>query len=334
MLESHDPLPTWLAVVFTCAAVSGSACGDFRECSAPATKLARLPERLSQTGLYEDIAQGTLAPGVRWFTPNFALWSDSAAKQRFIALPDDAGIDTRDPDDWQFPVGTKFWKQFTRDGVRVETRLEQKIGDSPADWALSAYLWEPDDSDALRLSEGQTNARGTPHDVPRAADCLGCHAGRKSTVLGFSAVQLAHDPPSGDEIDLTALIASERLSVPPRQLPRVPGSAVQIAGLGYLHANCGHCHNQTRPDSDGPRCYDPERSFDFVLRVNELARVSDTAAYRTGLGDELRRGDPSHSRAIQRMRVRNPDWPSMPPLGTEQVDAEGVASVSALIESL
>src|SRR5688572_13510665 len=36
------------------------------------------PALLSQTGLYSDIAQKTLAPYVRPFQPQFELWSDGA----------------------------------------------------------------------------------------------------------------------------------------------------------------------------------------------------------------------------------------------------------------
>ena len=45
---------------------------------------AELPERLSQTGLAGE--------GVRAFEPRFALWSDGAAKRRWIRLPPGTAI--------------------------------------------------------------------------------------------------------------------------------------------------------------------------------------------------------------------------------------------------
>ena len=51
---------------------AGSSCGlnDFWDCQAPSeVLLARLPTRLSQTGLYQDIATESLAPGVSPFAP-------------------------------------------------------------------------------------------------------------------------------------------------------------------------------------------------------------------------------------------------------------------------
>jgi hypothetical protein len=304
---------------------------DFRECRQTASETAQLPELVSETGLYSDIAGDVLAPGVQAYTPSFALWSDGADKRRFIALPTAAQIDTTDMDEWQFPVGTKLWKEFTRDGVRVETRLEQKLAE--ATWGLVAYVWNDDESDATQSTTGVENAHGTPHDVPRASDCQGCHAGRRSSALGFSAIQLAHTA-EANEVDLQELIDRELLTRPPMTMPRVPGSTQQVAGLGYLHANCSHCHNQTRPDNAGPRCYDPDKSFDFTLRVGELASLKSTALYRTAVDGVIEAGNAKASKVIERMSARNPDTPTMPPLATERVDEAGVASVRALIESL
>ncbi|HZO16241.1 MAG TPA: hypothetical protein VFB62_23365, partial [Polyangiaceae bacterium] len=38
------------------------------------------PELLSETGLFNDIAQRTLAPCVQLFEPRYHLWSDGAVK--------------------------------------------------------------------------------------------------------------------------------------------------------------------------------------------------------------------------------------------------------------
>src|SRR5688572_31053294 len=61
------------------------------------------------------------------------LWADGATKRRWLFLPDGAQIDSADPDHWRFPAGTRLWKEFTRDGVRVETRIMHKTGDGDAD---------------------------------------------------------------------------------------------------------------------------------------------------------------------------------------------------------
>jgi hypothetical protein len=98
-----------------------------------------LPARLSETGLYA--ASGELAEGVRAFRPRFELWSDGASKRRWVWLPPGAQIDTSDPGDWRSPQGAKFWEEFTRDGVRIETRLIEKVRPKQEDRRALSYVW-------------------------------------------------------------------------------------------------------------------------------------------------------------------------------------------------
>src|SRR4051794_17627830 len=102
---------------------------DYTECPVvPADRLSRLPAKLSETGLYSDAGTKTLADGVRPYHPQFELWSDGAEKARFVRLPDGVNIDTSDMDDWQFPAGTRLWKEFRFGGRLVETRILEKFG--------------------------------------------------------------------------------------------------------------------------------------------------------------------------------------------------------------
>src|SRR5262245_59299053 len=115
---------TALAAALTLA---GAACQPFRKCDpVDDAAVSELPERLTQTGLYAAGTTEDIAPDVHFFRPRFELWSDGALKRRFIWLPPGAQVDTSDMDSWQLPVGTKLWKEFTRDDVRVETRLLQR----------------------------------------------------------------------------------------------------------------------------------------------------------------------------------------------------------------
>ncbi|WP_437324524.1 hypothetical protein [Sorangium sp. So ce381] len=127
-------------------------------------------------------------------------------------------------------------------------------------------------------------------------------------------------------------------SVNDRLIPRHRRGAAAASSAGprrsWLHANCSHCHNRSRPKSDGARCYDPERRFDFTLRVGELASVESTATYRTAIGPVIDPGDPDGSDVVERARRRDPDWPSMPPLGTEIVDEAGLDVLRTWIRNL
>jgi len=310
----------------------------YRRCDdVPAPRMARLPERLSRTGLFAARSTAALAPGVVPYHPRFELWSDGAAKRRWIFLPSGARIDSADMDAWRFPEGTKLWKEFTRDGVRVETRLLQKVGPAPQDWAAVAYVWSEDGSDGLAdaraMPDGLVDARGTAHDVPPARHCMACHGGTESRVLGFSAVQLAPSA-TADEMDLDRLVREGRLTAAPAAAPRVPGDATVQAALGYLHANCGHCHNQHRPAPAGARCFDPRRDFDLSLRVGELSTPEATAAYRTAIGNIVFAGAPAASPLLDRVHGGGFFVSRMPPLATEIIDPRAGPLLEAWIRGL
>src|SRR5262245_43885017 len=78
-----------------------------------------LPETLECTGLYAELATKKLASGATPYAPAYALWSDGAAKQRWIFVPQGKTIDNSRPNDWQFPVGTRVWKEFSVADKRV-----------------------------------------------------------------------------------------------------------------------------------------------------------------------------------------------------------------------
>ncbi|HEX8953626.1 MAG TPA: hypothetical protein VF945_17335, partial [Polyangia bacterium] len=45
------------------------------------------PASLSETGLYADGGSATVRTDVRPYTPGYEMWSDGAAKSRWIYLP-------------------------------------------------------------------------------------------------------------------------------------------------------------------------------------------------------------------------------------------------------
>jgi hypothetical protein len=288
-----------------------------------ASLAAELPPLLSETGLYEDIASEALAADALAFTPRFPLWTDGATKQRWLILPDGLSVNTENVDDWVFPVGTRTFKEFTRDGVRVETRMNLK---TPDGWAAAAYVWTADGRDAERRLEPVSDVGGTAHDVPGAAECSACHGGRGDFTLGFSATQL--------DLETRAALFDAGVLSHPVEAALGLGPTEQ-AGLGYLHGNCSHCHNPERDaQPQSTDCYAPGAHADFDVSLPaDLETASQAPAVRTARR-EL--GSPDDSKVLRRMSTRawDEERPPMPPLGTERVDAEGVAAVRALIEAL
>lgn len=290
------------------------------------------PDWLSQAGLFSDPASHTVTPRALLFTPTYALWSDAASKRRWLLLPEGGQIDSSDPDHWRLPVGTRLFKEFSRGGVLLETRLILRTGPGPMDYRMGAYIWLPDGSDARFTPAGASNVNGTTHDVPSADTCWSCHVGEPGRALGLSAVQLSHaTPPSVASLQAAGLLTT------PVPTWTVPGDAVVSAALGSLHANCGHCHSDTgsaRPDVDQIlRLSLAETTPAATAIYRTTVGVAPTRFMRAGLTARVAPGAPAASAVLYRMQQRG-DTAQMPPLATEVVDASGIAAVTAWIQSL
>jgi len=296
-----------------------------------------LPPELRCTGLYGDWEHRKLACGVRAYTPAYELWSDGARKQRFVSLPPGAQVDVSDPDNWVFPVGTRFWKEFWvgADPKRLgETRLLRKTAQG---WLYTSYVWSDDGKRAVQVNDGVADLFGSGHTVPKRDQCRECHSGRPDFVLGWDAVMLGLGAsPALDEL------ASEGLLSGALNSPTLPFDDVERAALTYLHANCGvSCHNSTDEA--------PGRSSGLYLRIelSALASAQTTAAVTSGMNREpdsnvalppggpyydLRPLDPARSLIVARMSRR--DEFAMPRIGSNFVDERGVSLIRAWIEHM
>ena len=308
------------------------------------------PPTLRETGLYSDFRALTVDPAHLAFSPQYPLWSDGAAKRRWISLPPGAAIDGSDPDAWVFPVGTRFWKEFSFEGHRVETRYLELKADG--EWLYAAYAWSADGGEAeLVPQKGKRGAyrlaSGKAHTIPGVSDCHVCHQGK---VLGFGALQLSGDRDAGavhaeplpePGVDLRYLVERGLLAGLPRRHLETPpriaaGSATERAALGYMHGNCGHCHNEKGPLAN----------LDLVLR-QAVAPAALTAIVST-IGHPVKKLAPGQpADAVLRIAPHHPDrsgllkrvasrYPplQMPPLGTELVDEKAVALMRDWISEL
>ncbi len=291
-----------------------------------------VPATLSATGLFQDIRTRTLSAGVREFEPVYKLWSDAAEKRRYFQLPEGCQIDTRDMDHWVLPVGARMWKDFSMDGKLLETRFIARYGPGPKDFILAAYAWREDGSDADYVQFGVNNAQGTIHNIPAAKSCKSCHSYLSEQTLGFSAIQLNHDGPG---VTLKMLAAEGRFTT---EVPRiqVPGDELTNRALGYLHANCGNCHNPTGIEFKNP--------FTLRLSVNDKT-LQDTGAWKTGIRVPVEKfatpgvnqrivpGSPDASCIVHRMSIRG-STEQMPPLASTITDPNGIALIRAWVETL
>ncbi len=290
------------------------------------------PMLLSETGLYADFASRTLAADLFTYVPRYEFWADGAKKTRWLLLPPNTKIDTSQMDGWVFPIGTKVWKEFVYEGKVVETRLLMKVRDGADGWWKVAYVWKDDGSDAVASPGGMVNALGTTHKVPSQIDCVNCHENISDVIIGVSALQMT-DPTTNP---LAALAAAGRLSDPPPAGLDFPGTGNVKDALGYLHANCGHCHN------DDAIRLSTQSSMRLRLLVGQKT-PEQTGAYTTTVGTVMKHplpdgtttilvpGSPDQSGLWLRMDRR--DTFGMPPAGTQIVDDAGVGTVRQWITS-
>jgi hypothetical protein len=290
---------------------------------------------LAETGIFSDPATRTLNPNLVPFAPTHVLWADGAGKRRWIMLPPGTQIDTRDIDHWAFPIGTKFFKEFSLDGKMLETRLVERYGPGREDYWMGAFVWNAEQTDAVFAVDGQSDLLGTLHDAPAQKQCWSCHLGEPGHGLGFSAMQLAG---AGPGIRLQELVEQGLLSNPPARTDfHPPGDPVVAAALGYLHANCGHCHNPNGTSW-------PDTQMNLRLDVAS-ATPEETGAYKTAIGQRLQSfrsvvfttrivaGQPDMSELLFRMKSRG-SKDQMPPLATEIMDPTGVDVIQRWIAAL
>lgn len=306
-----------------------------------------IPNDLLDTGLYTDIESKILAEDVIAFEPQYPLWTDGAAKHRWISIPKGAWIDASDPDHFVFPIGTRLWKEFGFER-RIETRFMMLGTDRK--WRFATYVWSADERSATLAPERGVpsacdSAPGVRYDVPSRSDCLACHAAGPNTVLGFTALQLSSDrdplaphaqPLPADAHTLDELVRrrivtglpAQHVETPPRIAARTPR---ERAALGYLSSNCGTCHSSTGElvglGLDLSYSLSNGTSAAMATTVDRPSRFrwpSDTDPLR------IHASKPEESVLTRRMGTRQP-LSQMPPLGTRRCDTDGLALVTAWI---
>ena len=324
--------------------------------AAAARKVGRqrsAPQTLSETGLYSNFEKREVAARNLEYSPQYPLWTDGAEKRRWFSLPPSTSIDGANPDAWVFPVGTRFWKEFSFQGRRIETRFLERQANGA--WLYATYAWSEDEREAVlvsgdRAKPGYELGGGRWHLIPSVAECKICHQGQRTEVLGFSALQLSPDRDAGalhaeplpaPGVDLNYLVKNKllkrfpkaRLETPPRI---AAATATERAALGYLHGNCGHCHNGEgslknlefslrHALTQGPSAV--EQSIHTAVGRPIKARASgqtQDAVLR------IEPGNAERSVLIQRMRSRYAAL-QMPPLGTVVPDEKAVELVSRRI---
>jgi hypothetical protein len=324
---------------------------EFAGCDAEDT--SDIPEHLVCSGLYASLSKKALSKKVVEFQPAFPLWSDGAAKRRWIQLPEGEKIDNSQPNGWVFPIGTKLWKEFKVGDKRIETRLFWKVEDNL--WRKGTYVWNADESDAVSSLGDDIQVDGEPYHLPTRQECDDCHGGQTDRVLGFSAVNLGLDGAEG--MTLKQLWESGLLSTKPALLELSIGAdktgldddGVPLAAkaLGILHTNCGQpCHNPTPRAKAGlskqnlrldSTLLDGRSPDESIASISTVVGQRAEGVQWSNHPYRILPGDPENSLIYQLMSYRDPSGMGrgqMPPLATRKVDDASVAVIEKWIRRL
>jgi uncharacterized repeat protein (TIGR03806 family) len=313
--------------------LSISSFGDSSKFTPPAT----LPDKLSSLGLFTDLSALTPIPELLPYQVNFPLWSDGAAKKRWIYIPKGKQIKFDSTEEWQPPVGTILVKEFDFDH-KSEIRIEYL---SDSGWQLSSYVWQADQLDATRVTqttgiEVSSSASPKPFKwfIPSPNECLKCHKTGASVtgspVLGLKTEQLgpmqlsqwienglfSNPPPTVSNLSYLPDLSHDTTSTPVHDLAR-----------GYLAVNCSSCH---RPNGFVPTNLDMR----WEIGNTDMNAIGKPPMFGN-LGVQgamiITPSDKSKSILWLRMSQTGPDH--MPFLGSKELDQTGLRYIQQWIDS-
>lgn len=296
--------------------------------------------QLSATGCVNAADPMVPASGLIPYAPNAAFWSDGAAKERWIALPDGQNITVGADGDWDFPNGTVLVKNFRLGSQLIETRLFMRHPDGV--WGGYSYEWNAQATDATLVRGGkQVTVGGQTWIYPSEGQCLQCHTQAAGRALGLETRQLAFNityPQTGRTAHQLRTLNAINTLTPPIANPTgeipYPDPTAMAGTLGeraraYLHTNCAQCH---RPGGPTPSNMD--------LRYATALADTNACDVVPGLGDLgitnarlIAPASPDRSVLSARMNVRGVAE-AMPPVGSARVDTDGVTLIRDWIGSL
>ncbi|MEZ5945449.1 MAG: SO2930 family diheme c-type cytochrome [Hyphomonas sp.] len=309
-------------------------------------------QHLSDYGFFADAAADVPAERVRAYDLINPLFSDDAAKHRYIFVPEGKTAKADGGGLPVFPVGTALIKTFAfapdmrapeEGAFKVETRVLIRKADG---WAAYPYVWNADGTEATYAPTGarQTISTVSPagepleihYEVPNKNQCKTCHqSGDAVEPIGPKLRNLAHEGPAGVD-QLADWAAAGLLDHVPDDLAPTPSAADMTLPLdsrarGYLDINCGHCH---KPDGSAS-------NSGLWLQLEETSPVKlglkkhPTAAGR-GSGGRLvviEPGHPEQSILAYRMASTEPGI-AMPELGRTLPDPVGIDLINQWIAGM
>ncbi|MES1164565.1 MAG: hypothetical protein ABUR63_02305 [Verrucomicrobiota bacterium] len=317
--------------------------------------------QLSATGCVDPKNPTHPAASLVPYEVNSPLWSDGAAKQRFMAIPDGAVIKVKDcardpascqplanggtspPEGhWELPVGSVLMKNFLFGGKLIETRLFVRFDDM---WIGYSYRWDAQQTDATIVPQAGLTANIVTGDggaqswyFPGRNDCLQCHNSVFGDSLGTETRQLNRQITAANGVVTNQLDTFEHLGMVAAPIPRLAPlpdttltastDSVEARARSYLHGNCAICH------LPGGSYSSIDMRFGTPLAMMNICNVAPNKGDLGVTGSKrLTPGAPQKSVMLLRMQApAGMDNSRMPPLASSVLDSNGINLVSQWIK--
>ena len=299
-----------------------------------------IPDRLSATGCMQSGNPGSPGPGLIPYSVQAPFWSDGAAKDRWLALPNGTTVTVEADGDFTFPTGSVLVKQFRLGGALIETRLLMRHTDGS--WAGYSYEWDATLNDGVLVDGGKIERIGSQDWIyPSTGQCDVCHTAAAGRTLGLEVAQLngslTYAATGRTANQLTTLAGIGVLASPvgdPATLPNLSdpytaGLALALRARSWLHTNCAQCH---RPG--GPTSSNMDLRFATALNLTNACDVVPTLG-NLGLGASARIIAPGNANlSVLVARIGRRDASGMPPLASHLVDSAGASLNGSWIDGL
>lgn len=315
----------------------------------PVSRLQRRSAKYLSTLSEYQLFQGDLfdhkpAAGVLPYGLNSPLFSDYAAKLRFIKLPDGESIPYDPENAFDFPVGTVIAKTFAHDndmtdaskGRRmIETRILKR---QPDGWIGLPYVWNDQQTEARLSLTGASievqwiHSDGTEqkisHLVPNVNDCKRCHV--ENVPIGPKARHIngdfAYEHGLENQLAYWSRTGVLKGAPSPLEAPRLAvwndptTGSVDARARAWLEINCAHCHSET-----GPARNSGLHLYASVTDLFQLGVFKGPVAAGKGTGGrsyDIVPGKPEDSILMYRLETTHAGE-VMPEFGRSVVDVEG-----------
>lgn len=308
--------------------------------------------KLSDYGFFATANAGAaVSEGVRPYDLVNALFSDHAAKHRYVYVPNGQSAAYEPDSVFDFPVGSVLIKTFAfapdmRDPALNERWIETRLLiHKPEGWVAYPYIWNAEQTEAVYSPVGgrqkvetispEGQALSINYAVPNRNQCKECHrVGDALMPIGPKARNLNHVGPAGVNqlADWTERGILTGAPAAPPSVPAAYGDApLDERARAWLDVNCAHCHRAGGSASNSGFFLDWNEKNPTGWGVHKRPTAAGHAA-----GDNMfviEPGHPEQSILLYRMESTEPGV-MMPELSRTVIDPHSIELIREWIAAM